>query len=98
MINFKRKIIHFLGGFTFDDFTPIQQAEILQMQAQNAMDRQAMLRLLGDIGMPSYTFEPKNVLRGTIMEVPTPEGWKCPQDGCQHDYFHQHENGALKTN
>lgn len=54
MTNFKRKIIHFLGGFVYDDFTPVQQLVILEMQAERARDHQAMMRLLSDVGRLSY--------------------------------------------
>lgn len=55
MTNFKRKIIHFLGGFVYDDFTPPEQAVILEMQACHARDRAAMNRLLQDSCRPIYT-------------------------------------------
>lgn len=58
MQKIKHRIIHFLGGFVYSDFTPIQQAIILQMQAERARDHQATMRLLSDIGMPNY-FEKK---------------------------------------
>ena len=55
MKNIARKIIHRLGGFVYDDFTPVQQAVILEMQAERARDHRAMMMFLSDIGRPIYT-------------------------------------------
>lgn len=32
----------------------------------------------------------------TYVEIPTPEGWKCPRANCPTDWYHEHTTyGAL---
>lgn len=42
----KRNIIHFLGGFTYDDFSLPQQAKIRQMQEYNRLYDVVLNRML----------------------------------------------------
>ena len=49
----KNKLIHFLGGFTFDDFTPVEQAVIRQMGLKHQFNVWKENRRLQQVGMLS---------------------------------------------
>lgn len=56
----RTRIIHWLGGICYEDFTPVEQAVILQMQADRARD-EMVYRMLERSMVPNYYVKKKKV-------------------------------------